>query len=342
MKILFLGPMAGTSHQRADAMRRLGHQVRAINPQSFVPRQRLVAKFHYETGGVFSDGRVTAGILDALGDERFDLVWVDHGRYVGPHLIQSLRRRSGPVVSFNNDDPYGRRDRGSWLLYRTAIPAYDLVVVCRHENVAEAYARGAKSVLHLFRCADEVAHAPRPLTTEERDRWKSDVLFVGTWMPERGPFLYELLQRGVPLTLYGVRWQKAREWPALRNVWKGPGLYDDDDYARAIQCAKICLGLLSKGNRDHHTTRSLEIPSLGSVLCAERTDEHLQLYCDGQEAIFWSDVAECADICLELLADEPRRQEIARAGHLRCLENGHFNERMLRQVFSAVESSVPR
>src|SRR3984893_15402741 len=97
-------------------------------------------------------------------------------------------------------------------------------------------------------------------------------------MPERGPFLARLIELGIPLTIRGNRWNKAKEWPLLENFWQGPGVYNDEDYAKAIQCAKVSLGLLSKGNRDQHTTRSMEIPSLQGLLCAERTREHESLY----------------------------------------------------------------
>ena len=67
-------------------------------------------------------------------------------------------------------------------------------------------------------------------------------LFIGTWMPERGPFLRELMQAGLPLAIYGNDWQKAPEWPDLRRAWQGPAIYGDD-YLKAIQLAKVSLGL---------------------------------------------------------------------------------------------------
>ncbi len=93
------------------------------------------------------------------------------------------------------------------------------------------------------------------------------------------------------------------------------------------------LGLLSKGNRDLHTTRSLEIPALGGLLCAERTSEHLHLYVEGEEALFWADAAECAAVCRDILEDEPRRLKIAAAGHARSIANGNHNEVVMNSVF---------
>ena len=212
-----------------------------------------------------------------------------------------------------------------------------LLAVVRAENVAEARARGARAVMQVWRSSDEneVAHAPRKLSVEQRQRFASEMVFVGTWMPERGPFMAELIRRGVPLSIWGDRWQKAHEWPQLAPHWRGPGLDTDDDYAAAILAAKISLGLLSKGNRDLHTTRSLEIPALGGLFCAERTSEHLALYEEGREAVSWSDAAECAEQCKALLADEPRRKAIAAAGHARALRNGHYNEQVMARILEA-------
>lgn len=339
MRILLLGVNSGTSAQRAGALSRLGHDVHLVDPLAFLPKPYPLAKVNWESGFLLCESLVREKVLESIGGRQFDLTWVDNGQSIGPSLIRELQRRFGPVLNFNVDDPYGKRDRFSWALYLKSVSSYDLIVVVRSENVPEAEARGAKKVLRVYRSADEVAHAPRALTSEDHARWDSEVVFVGTWFPERGPFMVELMRRGVPLTIYGDRWQKAKEWSAVQPAWKGPATKTNDEYAKAIQCAKVSLGLLSKGNRDLHTTRSLEVPSLGTVLCAERTPEHQYLYCEGEEAVFWSDAAECADACLKLLANDSLRREIARRGRERCLRNGTMNEQILSHVLSEALSS---
>jgi len=337
VRILYLGARTWTSFQRANALERLGHEVTIVDPSSFVPGNKWVKRFHWETGGISSQKIVTRKVLSEINsvakNVKFDCIWVDSGRYVGPLLIKALKDLyQAPIVNYNLDDPYGTRDRYSWSLYKRSVRFYDLVVVVRKENVQEAKALGAKDVLLLKRVADEVAHHPRTISQEDRDKWASDVLFVGTWFPERGPFMAELVNRGVPLTIYGSRWQKAPEWPVLQAAWKGPELRDPDDYSRALQCSKIAMGLLSKGNRDLHTQRSSEIPAIGALFCAERTSEHLEMYEDGVEAVFWEDAEECAAVCKALLGDETKRLSIQARGAQRVIKNQAFNQPMMNTV----------
>ncbi|MCK9367475.1 MAG: glycosyltransferase [Metallibacterium scheffleri] len=339
MRIAYIGPHRGTSLHRGRALERLGHAVTIIDPWSWLPQGRWVGPWMHRAGALGSNIFMASRLADAVEKARPDLVWVDQGEWFGPRMLRAIRERCGaavPIVNYTIDDPFGGRDGRRFAPYLKAQPYYDLVAVVREPNVSEAARAGARHVIHVYRSADEVAHRPRELTEAQRQHFASEVAFIGTWMPERGPFMAELIRHGVPLSIWGNRWQKAREWPQLAPHWRGPGLDTDDDYAAAILAAKINLGLLSKGNRDLHTTRSLEIPALGGLLCAERTSEHLALYKEGREAVFWSDAAECAAQCKALLADEPRRRAIAAAGHARAQRNGHYNEQVMGGILDAV------
>lgn len=335
LDVLYIGPESGTSLHRRDAFGRLGHWVRMLDPRALLPRSAWIDRVEWHLSPGLLGPWVRRGLAGALEGQHFDIAFVDSGSLLSAAALRQLRRHCRRIVNFNHDDPFGRRDWVRFSAYRAAVPDYDLVVVVRPENVDEAARLGARQVLFHPRVADEVAHAPRPLTPAIQAQWQSEVAFVGSWMPERGPFMVELIERGVALTLYGPGWHKAPEWPVLERYHRAAYL-DGDAYAYAVQCAKVSIGMLSKGNRDLHTTRSMEIPALGGLLCAERTEEHLALYTDRVEAAFWSDAAECAELCRWLLADDARRQAIARAGHARFLRNGHTSENLIRHVIEAL------
>ena len=328
LRILNLGTMSGTCLDRAKAFRRLGHEVRHVDLRALLPSTHWVDRVTWRIGGELFAPWLLYRLAGLLGAETFDFCHVDNGEWVSPGVVARLRERSHKIINYNIDDPFGPRDRQRFSAYRKALRHYDMVAVVREQNVEEARSLGARRVLRVWRSADEVSHAPRSLTPADRVAWDCDVLFLGTWMPERGPFLLDLVRLGVPLTLRGANWHKAPEWHTLRSFWKG-GAIEGDDYAKAIQCARINLGLLSKGNRDLHTTRSLEIPALGGLLCAERTIEHLAMYREGQEAVFWADAAECANQYAALLSNNASRESIASHGHARFALNRHGNEDML-------------
>jgi spore maturation protein CgeB len=337
LKILFLGDNGGNAIKRGHALKRLGHDVMLIDPYSLFPFKNFVGRLIYYGGAPLIENYLKKKISPIIRKFNFDVTFVDNGELVGRKILSVLKKVSSFAINYNNDDPFGTRDKKKWRLYLEAVPHYDLLAVVRQVNIAEAYALGAQKVIQVFMAVDEL-DGPREITTQDRQRLSHDVLFIGTWMPERGPFLQKLMAAGLPLTIYGNDWQKAPEWPALQSVWQGPAIYGDD-YIKALQLAKVSLGLLSKGNRDLHTTRTFEIPYCGGLLCAERTSEHLQLYQEGLEAVFWSDVNECMVKCKNLLDDEKLRAAIAEKGRIRCLHNGIFNETNLKKMLEAAYSS---
>ena len=316
---------------RARALQRLGHAVKILNLNECHPENIWARRINNWTGYRLMQQKVGNFISKRVSTEHYDVAWVDSGPMVGSSIIELLHNSALKVVNYNNDDPTGGRDGRAWDTFKAAISSYDLLVTVRRDTESELKKLGARRVLRVWMSCDEVEHQQREITLADRTIWGSDVVFVGSWMPERGEFMAALLRSKIPLAIYGNFWNKAAQWTEIKQAWRGPAIYGDD-YAKAIQCSKIALGLLSRGNRDKHTQRTAEIPALGALLCAERTDEHLDLFLEGKEAFFWNDVNECARTCSELLADEDRRRTVAKAGARVIAERGLRNEVILSTI----------
>lgn len=333
--ILYLGSSGGTSGLRAAAFRRLGHVVDQIDPYQslrFFPPLQLYA---YKTGALALSPIVQNWVLGRLSHERYDVLFVDNGELIDRRLAEILSPLANYSILYNLDNPFTRRDGMRWRAMLNALPVYDLFVTPRHSSVPAACAAGARRAIRVVQAADEVLHRPIALSQEDGDRFKSDVAFVGTWMPERGPFLARLITAGVPISIFGPRWERAAEYKQLAPYRRSAGL-NQSDYSKAIAGAKICLALLSKGNLDQHTTRSLEIPAIGSVLCGERTAEHQELYEENEEAIFWQGVDDCASKTLKLLRDPVHLEAVGMSGHKRIAVNQNYNEPTLTKILNAL------
>ena len=337
MKIVYIGTASGTSLQRARALERLGHEVHIIDPWAWLHRSGLSTRLHFHTGYALSGMLFDNRIVDKVREKNADLVWVNQGEFLGASVIKRIRCLGAPIINYANDNPFAPEHRRRFHRYRAALPYYDAIVVVFEHIVEQAKQAGARKVIRKYISADEVAHLGLGHNATEKHEYSSDVVFVGTWMKEfRGAFIAELIRRGVPLSVWGDHWKKAKEWKTIEPCWRGPGVYDEADYASILRSAKICLGLVNKTSGNLHTDRSIQIPALGSLLCAERTSEHLAMYEEGKEAIFWDDAAECAVACKALLADDGRRETIALQGSLRARRNNLFNEPVLASVIEEV------
>lgn len=334
MKVLYVGASGGQSSLMQKAMQRRGHQVFAVDPYAVLGTSRLLTSWTWHTGAAGTAGWATQFIKAQVGGQQFDVAFVDNGEMISAEAVQFLATRAGKVALFNRDNPFVPRDGRRWRHLLQALPFYDLFVTPRTSTAERAPGFGARAVLRVNFFADEELHQPVPVSGEELKLYGSPVSFVGTWFPERGPFIETLLRCGVPLKVVGAHWQKAANYVAFRHVHV-PGYLRPSDYTAAVRCARIALCLLSKGNKDVQTSRSTEIPAMGVVLCAERTDEHQAMYREGEEAIFWTTAEECAAICLALLSDPERLERIAAAGRQRALTNDNWAEPTLDRILYA-------
>jgi spore maturation protein CgeB len=146
LSILYLGPISGTCLDRANALRRLCHQVEHVDLRLLLPKTKWVDRITWRLGGNLLAPLLMRGLANKLNGKRFDLCYVDGGEWVTPQVITLIRRYAEKVINYNIDDPLGSRDGGRFRAYRQALPDYDLNVVVRQENVAEAYELHAKKL----------------------------------------------------------------------------------------------------------------------------------------------------------------------------------------------------
>ncbi len=222
MRIAYLGPAYGTSLHRARALERLGHEVVIVDARAMLPSSRWVDRWLHYAGGAGLVHWFHPCIERAAADAQPDLIWINQGEYLGPDLLRKLRLLQVPIINYTNDDPFSYWRR-RFAAYRKALPYYDLVAVVREPNVREAMQAGARHVIRVFMSADEGAHRPRKLTPQQHRDYASDVAFIGTWLPERGPFMVELIRQGVPLSIWGDHWRRPRSG---RN-WRRTGVAPD-------------------------------------------------------------------------------------------------------------------
>lgn len=337
LRILYVGQLdpGMTCYQRMLAMRDLGHEVHPLDMLDYTSRGGRIARaLRHRLGVGPGIGPLNRALVNITADFRPDLIWIDKGVYFWPASLSAAKRSSGArLLHYNPDDPFGH-DRRGWRLFRATLPTYDLHLVPRDVNVEEYKAAGAKRVLRFHWAFDSAVHRPIELSPEERKQIGGAVGFVGHFERERARSMQSLAEAGTPVRIWGPGWDAfASPHPLLqierKAIW-GEG------YTKTVCAFDINLGFLRKSNRDLSTTRSVEIPACGAFMLAERTEEHQQLFKEGEEAEFFADDSELVEKTRFYLAHPEKRVAIARRGRERCLSGGYSNRGRMEQMIAAV------
>jgi spore maturation protein CgeB len=342
LKILFLGEIGAgqTSLMRMNAFARLGHTVRGVHTieawkrESWLKRQ---LQRRFSRGSVID--RINRSVLDAARAFRPDLIWGEKQEFLYVETLVALRQLGARLVHFT-PDPYFSLAWKRTPLMDKAIGCFDVLIYCKSYEREQYLALGRPLIYMPLGYCDE---AHRPLPSDDAC-WSCAVGFLGGWEPRRENLLHVIAAAGINLKIRGGYWDFLCDgkWTLRRHVilsqlagrdsfhihqdellgraWQGGEVYADD-YARALSSAKIGLGLLRKVCPDQHTTRTFEIPACGSMLIADRTDEHRELFEEAKEAEFFTSAEELVDKTKFYCGDESARLRIARAGFERCVRS---------------------
>jgi hypothetical protein len=349
MTILYVAPLgkyggSTTCNHRMEVMEELGHRVFPISTHAAgegILRNQLLKASHraFRLGLPFGGGLDFAGanraILETLrAHPDADLLWLDKAITILPGTLVEVRRRHPRciIAGFSPDD-LGRRCNQTARFLRH-LPRYHVFFTTKSFNVPELRARTTADVVFVEKAFQADFHRPVEVTPEDRARLGGGVGFIGTFEAPRAGSMHYLAANGVGVRIWGGFWERLQSHHDLLRVEKAP-LFGPD-YPRAICTFDINLCFLRKGNRDRQTARSVEIPACGGFMLAERTDEHLGLFTEGQEAEYFSSDEELLQKCRYYLEHPKERARIAAAGRRRCLESGYSNIERMRWMLGIV------
>lgn len=365
MRTLFVGYLGRgqTSGMRCAALRRLGHDVVAVDAGRLWSGASYLSR---QVGQRRRAGRrieqLNSAVLAAADQHRPALMWAEKQEYLWPATLQELRRR-GIVTLHYNPDPYFSLAWKQTPLADECLRLYDALIVTKRYEL-DAYRRHASGeVIYSPLGYDPVSHAPPAIPAQQAQH---EVVFVGGWEPRRAELLAAALAVTPRIAVWGYGWkmtQDARLNPlrALRlgRLTPGRDLYFgapnvglsgmirqgedasgeiyEERYASAVAGARVALGFVREICADQHTTRTFEIPAIGGFMLAHRTDEHLELFVEGKEAEFFASDEEYLEKMRYYLANEPARARVAHAGHVRCMTSGYAYDDRIRAVMTALD-----
>ena len=269
--------------------------------------------------------------------KKYDLIYVKVGELISEKLILKLKNKTKKIVFYCNDNPFVKRDKNKWILFLRAAKYYDLIVYHDYSRIKLSKKMGLKNSLLVTPPYERKIHRSQKLSNFDKKKFKNDVVFVATWSPQKAIFLKKLMDLGLNVKIYGGLWDKDPNYQSLKSITKLCHL-SGKNYSKVIQSAKIALCLFAEGNLDTITTRSTEIPAIGTLLCSFRTTAMKNILIENKEAIYFNNPNECFKKCNFYLKNYKAAKKIARKGHIKItkvlkISNDDLLKKIINKVF---------
>ncbi|SDX84085.1 CgeB family protein [Citreimonas salinaria] len=339
-RILYVGNLmaGGNGPDRAAILEESGYVVEGFDTLPYRNAgPRLVRSMTARWQTSLPVWRLNRDLKERAAKGGFDLVFVDKGTILYRSTVVALRKAAARNLAIHYTPDAQFFSNRSRHFFR-AVPDYDLLVTTKPFEIDAYRQAGARELLHI-----EQGFGPRmdpALAVDVPQHLQSEVAFVGHCQPHYTQVLEAIAAAG-PLAVWGPGWQRyARRNAWAREVVRGDGLFGPD-YVRALAGAKIAIGLLSKFIPETTTTRSFEIPAIGTMLLAERTDDHRAMFEEGVEAEFFDGPAELVDKIRYYLTRDAERERIAKAGQEKCRRAGYSTDQQFARIVAWLEARTP-
>lgn len=335
LKIFYIGPLGhgSTTLQRMHSLQDLGHIVIPfdINPYAASGSRVKRSITHRLVWGpsVWGLNREIQKIAEKIN---YNWVWIDKGIWIYPETIDFLKRNNTLILHYTPDPAIVFHKTRHFI---QSIPEYDVLITTKTYELQKYKEHGAKTVLFTEQGFDPYIFHPYEIDDVTMKALRSDVCFIGHCEQHYYDAVKTVANTIDDVAVWGKWGRKNIFHPWLKRVYRGDGIWRED-YAKALCCAKIALGLLSKLAPDKSTTRTYEITACGTFMLAERTDEHRELFEEGKEAEFFSSDEELVDKVKYYLAHDDERRRIAAAGRERCLRSGYSNTERLKDLIDRI------
>lgn len=334
IRLLYFGALEENSGSRYRALRAEVEEVAPVFekiPLYHAPRLLRAVEWRLKNGPCI--WKMNRDFVRRTLDFRPDILWIDMGESLYPGSFEKIKKAVNPMLvnTYSDDflDPVKKSSN-----YIRSIPFFDCIFAPRDINFSEYRSRGAKRVEKFWKGYNPELHFPETLSQQERERYETDIVFIGHYEPSREEPFYSLVEKVPGMKIWGNGWQKCGlTFPEGVIQYRKAEFHE---YRKALCGARIGIQYLTRWNRDTQTSRSFEIPACGVMMLAERSEDHLACFEEDREAVFFSSTEEMIDKAQYYLKHNELREQIARAGYERSLRSGYSNYQRTAEMFETV------
>lgn len=341
--IAVVGPMYGGSlpiaRYTASALTRLGQRMSGYDLHEYYKGFagiQSVLRSPQRVGALQSQyvEMLSSLILEGITERPVDIVICLAQAPLSPRVLTELRQRGIITVMWFVEDCL------RFKTWKELAPFFDYMFLIQDgQMLKNVEAAGAGRAIYLPVGCDPAVHAPIALTDEDRERFGSDVSFLGAGYNNRRQMFATLVN--YDFKIWGTEWPECAPFDRLVQE-KGRRL-EPEEYVKIFNASKINLNLHSSMERDgvepygdFVNPRTFELAAAGAFQLVDGRSLLPPMFEYGTEAATFSDRRELIDQIDYFLARPDERQHYVDAARKRALSDHTYEQRittMLEHIF---------
>jgi spore maturation protein CgeB len=304
------------------AVRCLGHKLIVFNDRDHLIPGRIRARWKpLHSLSLMSINRC---LLKLAERTQPDLIVVTGGHRITRGGLRRIIRKGFQAVLWTTDLP-GAKD-----LMRETAPDYHFVFCQGTEYVEIFRDMGIAGARWLPMACDPQVHHPIQLADDEKVRFGSDIVFVGSYYPWRAEYLEQLA--GFDLAIWGPGWENlpANSW--LRTSIRGAHT-PPETWLKIYTASKIVLSVHILDPKKQFpvyqaSPRVFEALACGAFVLTDSQRDVLSLFKDGEHLATFADARDLRQKVSYFLARPEERNRIAAGGRREVLNNHTYTQRL--------------
>lgn len=260
-----------------------------------------------------------------------DVVWIFKGMEIFPRSLKWANNRGIKLVNYNGDNPFLFSGKGSGNANVTnSIKLFHLHLTY-NSHVKKRMEAEYKIPTQILPFGFDISDELFQQCSRQPEIIKA--CFLGNPDVFRGKFLDQLAQNGILLDVYGNDWNKFVSHPGIAIF---PPVYGDEFWL-TLSRYRVQLNLMRPHNPDTHNMRSFELPGVGGIQLAPKTEDHQNFFEPGKEIFLFQDLADCLIQIKKILSlPNEEAEQIRRNARARSQSSGYRYQDRALQVLQQI------
>ncbi len=339
MKILFVSyhnpNFISITEYCEKAIRQLGHECIFCDDRDFILPGRLREKLNFLYDWDLS--RLNKKILQYALKEKPDLFLVAGGSSVNYKTLLSLREKGITTVLWTTDAPNFSRKHFSFSILYNIASYYDYVFCGGTEAMKLLSDLNCKHLTWLPFACDAELHKPVEITKHEQKMYGNDIVFVGSFYPNRERVLEQIAD--FDLGIWGPGWDKLKYSSSLKKRIKYAGNIKPELWLKIYAAAKL---VIVPHYHDKETICHQVSPKVYEALackCAVLVDNQKDIFPNfenNKHLSVYNDKWQLRNSIKQLLDNPEMAKNMAQAGYEQAVENHTYKQR-IKQIISIIK-----